>query len=244
MKDIDPRSYKNPANWRLAYAAFQRFQALAEKLGEPASQWRLSYPDRLREKAKTTATWQLHYSLNGVFYDVYVGHSGETAAAGINSTIKSYPRHERSHNRNKPSPKKTPRSLIADASQVQKLWREWNAAVTKVGHSISPTEFQDKYKLHSYMLSRKAGILDMDMMHYLGSHPHAQYWSSPPQTEEEYRRRNQVLEQSVRDKEARERRYREEHPEDYAPSTAWQATFQQALRERELGDSKPEPEIL
>jgi len=206
MKPVDPRSYKNPSGWRYTYSAFIEFRTTAQMLGEPVSHWSLEYPSTFKEKV--TGAWVLKYTLFGVLKTVYIGYNSETATAGIREIMKSYPKHQRKqfHTAESPKPKKPP--LVTDAGLVQKLFWEWNQVIAKVGHTISEAEYREKYKLHIFMLTRKAGILNMSMRTYLTSHPHSQYWVTPPMSEEQLRNRNLEFSKIVQQKEARALRER------------------------------------
>jgi hypothetical protein len=203
MQRLNPRALNNPKNWREAYNAFLEFRGLAHKLGEPIQNWSLEYPSSLKEKMK--GNWRITYTLGGKVYTSYVGYDGLNAAAGIKTMIKSYPKHDRRESKAPKQEQARKMLLVEDASLIAKLWSEYQQVITKVGKSVSPAQFENDYKFHSFMLSRRAGILDMDMLHYLTTHPHAQYWPAPAQSREEYDRRTRELQEIVRQKEARKR---------------------------------------
>lgn len=239
MKILNPRSTRNPKGWRAPYAEFQRLQGLGERLGEPANHWYLEYPDSVREKLR--GNWVLHYSINSTAYTAFAGYDSNDAVRALKEIYKSYPRHQRVKAKSASEKGPSKGLLLEDPHRVKTLFDEWRIAVVKVGHSMTEQEFHERYKHHQWMMSRKAGWLNMPMLTYLTSHPHAMYWPSPPKDKEEFERRNRELERIVREKESRDRAYRTDHPEEF-DNTAWKQTFNRAIRERERGDQKPKPE--
>jgi hypothetical protein len=160
---------------------------MAAKLGEPTAGWSVEHPSSLKEKM--LGHWMMTYSLNGIHHRVYIGYNTDSATAGIKEIHKHYPRHSRKEPKAAVQQQR-PRTAIEIPEVVVKLFGEWNAVIGKVGHSVTPAEYQRDYARHIKLLSQRAGILNMDMRRYLTDHPHAQYWPTPPMSQQQYDRRN------------------------------------------------------
>lgn len=199
MKELNPSSFKNPSGWRTAHDAFRAFRSIAYKVGEPTEGWKLEYPETIKERIK--GSWHLTYTLFGELKTVYIGYDAATATAGIKEMIKSYPKHDR--RKEKPTTIAAPRkpSLIEIPEVVVKLFGEWNAVITKVGKSVSISDYERDYAQHIRLLNMRAGILPMNMRKYLTSHPHAQYWPTPPMSERQFENRTRELQRLLRQRE-------------------------------------------
>lgn len=205
MKELNPRHLKNPTGWRTVYDAFRAFRSIAYKVGEPTEGWKLEYPATIGERLK--GNWRLTYTLFGTVQTVYIGYDAETATAGIKEMITSYPKHKRDADKQITPPVQKKRALIEIPEVVVKLFGEWNAIITKVGRTVSIEQYERDYAQHIRLLNTRAGILPMNMRQYLTNHPHAQYWPTPPMSQQQMDRRTQEL---TRILQQRDRRKQEE----------------------------------
>ena len=201
MKELTPGSGKKPAGWQFVFDQFNRLRAIAKKAGVNVEGWALYHPDGIKERFRHG--WEMRYSITDVHQRIFLAYDAREAAKVIHSMIPLYPIHQRTvKSEIKPVVKRNP---ATDPVIISKMFEEWSVSVKKVGHSISPSEWEKVYAPKFRLLSQQAGILPMSIRQYLTNHPHAQYWPAPPTSQEQLRRRNEELQRMVREQEARKR---------------------------------------
>lgn len=205
MKPVNPRASNNPKGWRSVYVEYQKLTDLAQRLGEPVHKWSLQYPSTIKEKI--SGSWQVHYTLNGSIHSAYIGYDVPQSVLGLKHMYKTYPRHKRIQTPvNRPQPKP---EAISDAVLVRRVVEEYQNGITGIRTDAEQKAFDNNYKFHKWLMSRRAGVLNMDMYNYVFNSGMYQYWPTPPLTQDSLNTRLRELEKIAKEKEARARRDRE-----------------------------------
>lgn len=212
MPEIRPTAPNLPRDWRNAWSAFQKLRTVGRTLGEPVDSWTLHYPSRTRKIVDRR--WFITYTYRGTTHTAYLGINGTTSVATLNDITKGFVtilearRAEKKARGTGNSPATQKKDPIYDDNLVSKMWSEWQVRIGKIHSTQELQTFEKQFGYLNWFMKRKAGILDMRMSQYLGTHPHARHgWITPPRTKEEYDRRQRSYEDLIRREESRKRHY-------------------------------------
>lgn len=203
MPIVSPQSNGMPNDWRWAFDKFKILKDLGSQVGEPTGSWRLEFPSRA--KRIVDKSWTMTYSWQGNYYNnVFVGTNGRESAQAIAKIIPIYAdlvrRRKVILNQGKGTKTKKPNPMFDN--EKNREWRDrFNKEIKGVRDSRTHSLFE-QYNAHllKYM-KRQAGFLAMTIQEYWFSHPHSNLFPAPPWNQEEFDRRQKVLEATVRDKE-------------------------------------------
>lgn len=194
------RTGKLPHDWRTAWSAFESLRNVGKAIGERTTLWQLEVPSGAGKFLDRR--WKLTYSFRGSVHHAYIGLNGKEAALTINELKKGFQvvldgqlAEEKSK---KPQHKKPEQLAIYNPTLVIKAKEDWNTNITKIRSDVEWQQFKKDHKFTVWLMSRKAGFLDMSMRQYLFSHPHATLYPTPPKTQQQLDNRTREVERRYR----------------------------------------------
>lgn len=206
MPVIDPRaSHAMPHDWRVAYDAYRRLMALARKVNEPVSTWRIEFPGKAKRIVDNS--WKMTYTWRGSIYsNVFLGSDGKSSAHTIESLIPVYEKlvNQILNNSSGQTSSSQTRSKIWDDNYNRRLIEKFNFEVVGLKTIEDHREFQRRNaKLIKFMESKVGYLstLNLTVQEYWFRHPHSRLFPSPPQDKEQYERRQKAYESYLKDKE-------------------------------------------
>lgn len=207
MRVVTPndRSGKLPHDWRGVWSAFSAMKSVGKAIGEPVIAWQLEAPSGVSKMLDKR--WKMRYTFKRKTYHAYIGITGREATKTINELKKGFDAilegvkaeervTKKTQNQSTPNP-------VYNAGEVLRAKEEWNTGITKVRDSASWEKFKEAHKRTMWIMSRKAGFLEMSMRDYLFKHPHGTTYPTPPKDQRQLDNRQREIEKMVRDREQR-----------------------------------------
>lgn len=205
MPTVNPQiaGHRMPNDWRWAYDQFRQLKSLAASVGEPTGHWTLEFPSRGRRILDNR--WSMTYSWEGVLYEkVFLGSNGKESAKAIAKIIPLYKGmvdRKKAERAKKKAPKLREPNPMFDNNKNREWRNRFNEAVKSVRDAESRSYFEHRNPNLIKYMKRRAGILQMSIQEYWFSHPHSNLFPAPPWNQDEFDRRQKILEAKVKQRE-------------------------------------------